>query len=341
MDQEPLSPFYHSTKKTTPIVPPVAETATEEKPATRVPEILSEERILEYLRRILPRYMEQYPDTAEVRQRFREERQKVYPNHHHLIEQVLSEMLPEEQGALPVSVPEEPTIPEPKNIIPASETDNDPHAATVPTLFLPAKPIPTQETVYIDTLSEPETGETHHPYNVDIEEPKNMLSVSETENETLPVYETLDTWLDEVLSEIPEPQHVDIPHWKSQQLKTAHEQKLTKRQVERRFLKDKMRYYVDSNPTEEFSVKVLCALFPERKADTMTALVKELWKEGLVKGRIEVRTLSRRPKKSTCSYVITSLANPSTHYYTQFPEDNLWFKKKKIGTRHSSSEPDS
>src|SRR6266446_1337690 len=127
--------------------------------------------------------------------------------------------------------------------------------------------------------------------------------------------------------------HTDIPGWKSQQLKTADEQKLTKRQVERRFLKAKMQYYVDSNPTEEFSVKVLCALFPERKADTITALVKELWQEGLVKGRIEVRTLSRKPKKSTCSYVITSLANPSTNYYTEFPKDNLWFKKKKIGTR--------
>jgi len=153
----------------------------------------------------------------------------------------------------------------------------------------------------------------------------------ETKSETLPSQGTADTWVDEVLAEVQE--HVDIPHWKSQQLKTAQEQKLTKRQVERRFLKHKIQYYVDLNSTQEFSVKTLCALFPERKADTMTALVKELWKEGLVKGRIEVRTLSRRPKKSTCSYVITSLANPSTNYYTQFPEDNPWFKKKKIGTR--------
>lgn len=282
MDQEPLSPFYYSTKKTTPVVPPVAETATEEKPATRVPEILSEERILENLRRLLKRLLTEYKGTnTELRQYFWNDRKKIYPDHLHLIEQVLDEILPAGEH-----------VPEPEQSILVPET-------------------------------------------------KDIITVSATENETLASQGTLDTWVDEVLAEIPEPQHVDIPHWKSQQLKTAHEQKLTKRQVERRFLKDKMRYYVDSNPTEEFSVKVLCALFPERKADTITAIIKELWQEGLVKGRIEVRTLSRKPKKSTCSYVITSLANPSTNYYTEFPKDNLWFKKKKIGTRHSSSEPDS
>ena len=284
MDQEPLSPFYHSTKKMT----PVAETATEVKaPTQSLDTRTEEEHILDNLRTFVKRYIGQYS-----RENLRQDRLKIYPNHAHLIEQVVSEKFSGKEQPTPILGEEETQI--------------------------------VQET-YITNKQ------------------------AETKFETAPSEETLDTWVDEVLSEIPEPidiitvspKKTDIPHWKSQQLKTAHEQKLTKRQVERRFLKAKMQYYVDSNPTEEFSVKVLCELFPERKADTMTALVKELWKEGLVKGRIEVRTLSRKPKKSTCSYVITSLANPSTNYYTQFPEDNLWFKKKKIGTRHSSSEPDS
>ena len=273
--EESLPPFYHSTEKTTPVVPPVAETATEEKPATRVPEILSEERILEYLRQMLTRRIGESRNTEQLRQSFREDRKKVYPDHLHLIEQVLSEMLPTEgQASLPVPVPEEPAIvPETKDILSVSD------------------------------LPEPESHTT----------------------------QTADAWVDEVLAEVQE--QVDIPHWKSQQIATAHEKKLTKRQVERRQVKHTLQDFVDYYPAKEFTTQDLLLVVPQRKLSTVTAIVKELWKEGLVKGRIEVRTMSRKPqKRSTWYYVITSLANPSTHYYP-YSEELPWVKKKKLGTR--------
>ena len=139
---------------------------------------------------------------------------------------------------------------------------------------------------------------------------------------------TQPSWADQVLAEeLPDPKP-DIPKWKQRHLDAAKENKLTKRQVERRQVKHHIWDYVDYHPTQEFTCNDLVPI-SGRKLSTVTEIVKELWEEGLVKGRIATKTVNSRKGHKSCYYVITSLANPATHYYLQFLKDNPWFQKSK------------
>jgi hypothetical protein len=122
-----------------------------------------------------------------------------------------------------------------------------------------------------------------------------------------------------------------MPKWQSDQVEITKEYKRThrKQQVERQLLKASMLAAVDLSMSTEFTVKILCELFPQRGEKTIAELVVELWQEGMVKGRIDTKETNQRKNHSTCYYVITSLGNLRTDYYLQFPADNPWFKRPK------------
>jgi hypothetical protein len=183
--------------------------------------------------------------------------------------------------------------------------------------------------------------ETHHPeyaqeffdrytaptpekkdHTAPISQVSSFASLSELED----VVPTQTSWAEQVIAEeLPDPKP-DIPTWKQRHLDLAKDKKLTKRQVERRQVKHHIWDYVDYHPTQEFTCNDLVPI-SGRKLSTVTEIVKELWAEGLVKGIIKTKTVNSRKGHKSCYYVITSLANPATHYYLQFPKDNPWFQK--------------
>jgi hypothetical protein len=162
-------------------------------------------------------------------------------------------------------------------------------------------------------------------------EPPSEYKQSEVNNETSPVTLTTESDADAIIAEyFPEPEPT-MPKWQSDQVEIAKEYKRThrKQQVERQLLKASMLAAVDLSMSTEFTVKSLCELFPQRGEKTIAELVVELWQEGMVKGRIDTKVTNGRKNHSTCFYIITSLGNPKTHYYLQFPADNPWFKRPK------------
>jgi len=186
---------------------------------------------------------------------------------------------------------------------------------------------------FIDTYNK-ETGQVEKPSTL----PKDKTSQSYETIESCPQPEPSESiveaqdWLDGVCDDTPAtppvPKEEHVPGWKSKTLQSASDYKMSWQQVEHRYVIHTLWYHIDRKPQKSFTVADLVKILGKNE-DTVALCLKEMWQQGMIKGRVSVKENPDHKGCSSAYYEVTSLMNTNPKFFLDYPEDNILKKGKK------------